>query len=269
MEDYPAGHSMDSTWFAVDESGEVAFFDTSEGGAIPSEGFPVGGEGGDGPNWWEVAFALLIAQGREDEELAAVLPETAEDLGEWFEGEQGAELQLLLSLGVHVYLCGEQDAYPYFRIAPPRQPLSLSDLPEGVKAYFTPGRLPLRFADSPQIAPGQFVPVESWSGYWFDTRGNAHPTGPESQRAAEQAQQFVEEEFPEGIPDPSGDYWENLRPLDRHGLLSLLRQLREVDTQRTAELEAKKSMVAARTRAAQRPRGLAGFFQRLFGGRRL
>jgi hypothetical protein len=33
--DYSAAHSMDSTWFAVDKNGNVAVFETCEGGAMP------------------------------------------------------------------------------------------------------------------------------------------------------------------------------------------------------------------------------------------
>jgi hypothetical protein len=33
--DYPAAHSMDTTWFAVDKDGHVAAFESSEGGAVP------------------------------------------------------------------------------------------------------------------------------------------------------------------------------------------------------------------------------------------
>lgn len=35
--DYPAAHSMDTTWFAVDRDGFVAAFDSAEGGAVPEE----------------------------------------------------------------------------------------------------------------------------------------------------------------------------------------------------------------------------------------
>lgn len=35
MTDYPAAHSMDTTWFAVDKAGFVAEFSTGEAGAIP------------------------------------------------------------------------------------------------------------------------------------------------------------------------------------------------------------------------------------------
>lgn len=35
MPDFPAAHSMDTTWFAIDADGYVAIFDSSEGGAVP------------------------------------------------------------------------------------------------------------------------------------------------------------------------------------------------------------------------------------------
>jgi hypothetical protein len=35
MPDYPAAHSMDTAWFAVDKEGHLAYFDTGESGAIP------------------------------------------------------------------------------------------------------------------------------------------------------------------------------------------------------------------------------------------
>jgi hypothetical protein len=38
MSDYPAAHSMDACWFAVDKDGHVAYFDTGESGAMPEAG---------------------------------------------------------------------------------------------------------------------------------------------------------------------------------------------------------------------------------------
>jgi hypothetical protein len=35
MRDFPAAHSMDTDWFAVDANGNIAVFDSSEGGAVP------------------------------------------------------------------------------------------------------------------------------------------------------------------------------------------------------------------------------------------
>jgi hypothetical protein len=35
--DFPAAHSMDTTWFAIDADGCVGIFDSSEGGAVPKD----------------------------------------------------------------------------------------------------------------------------------------------------------------------------------------------------------------------------------------
>jgi hypothetical protein len=35
--DFPAAHSMDTTWFAIDERGHVAAFESGEGGHIPEQ----------------------------------------------------------------------------------------------------------------------------------------------------------------------------------------------------------------------------------------
>jgi hypothetical protein len=37
IKDYPAAHSMDSAWFAVDRDGRVAYFSTGEAGAMPED----------------------------------------------------------------------------------------------------------------------------------------------------------------------------------------------------------------------------------------
>lgn len=36
QQDYPAAHSMDSAWFAIDAAGQVGFFSTGEAGGLPS-----------------------------------------------------------------------------------------------------------------------------------------------------------------------------------------------------------------------------------------
>src|SRR4051794_18075859 len=36
-DDFPAAHSMDSGWFAVDRDGHVAYFYTGEAGALPTD----------------------------------------------------------------------------------------------------------------------------------------------------------------------------------------------------------------------------------------
>ncbi len=39
MEDFPAAHSMDTTWFAIDRDGHVAVFETGEAGCVPTDGY--------------------------------------------------------------------------------------------------------------------------------------------------------------------------------------------------------------------------------------
>lgn len=51
--DFPAAHSMDSAWFAVDADGHVARFDTGENGAVPNTAAPGGGN-------FEVDFDALL-----------------------------------------------------------------------------------------------------------------------------------------------------------------------------------------------------------------
>ena len=42
--DFPAAHSMDTVWFAVDRDGHVACFDSSEDGTVPEAYFAASAE---------------------------------------------------------------------------------------------------------------------------------------------------------------------------------------------------------------------------------
>lgn len=39
MQDFPAAHSMDTEWFAVDADGNIGIFDSGEGGAVPESNY--------------------------------------------------------------------------------------------------------------------------------------------------------------------------------------------------------------------------------------
>jgi hypothetical protein len=39
MQDFPAAHSMDTTWFAIDRDGHVAMFETGEAGCVPRDAY--------------------------------------------------------------------------------------------------------------------------------------------------------------------------------------------------------------------------------------
>lgn len=70
FEDFPAAHSMDTAWFAVDRDGHVAFFSTGEAGALPHAAF-------SGEEAYELASALpsiLPATSELLDHVARVLP---------------------------------------------------------------------------------------------------------------------------------------------------------------------------------------------------
>lgn len=41
MQDYPAAHSMDTEWFAIDKDGNIGVFDSGENGAVPYSSYRV------------------------------------------------------------------------------------------------------------------------------------------------------------------------------------------------------------------------------------
>jgi len=59
MKDFPAAHSMDSTWYAIDRDGHVAVFVTGESGCMPIEGY------GDQIALHEEELLALPASGRQ------------------------------------------------------------------------------------------------------------------------------------------------------------------------------------------------------------
>src|SRR5262245_36517923 len=63
--DYPAAHSMDTTWFAVDRDGHVACFESGEAGAVPVEAWA-------GDEAWEARrqIALLLPRREAIHDLA-------------------------------------------------------------------------------------------------------------------------------------------------------------------------------------------------------
>lgn len=77
VNEVPAAHSVDSEWYAIDSTGEVARFVTGEAGAIPERAGVVGGEAGSPESERAVAVlqALAFALAREAE-AAGLRPPT-------------------------------------------------------------------------------------------------------------------------------------------------------------------------------------------------
>ncbi len=87
MDDFPAAHSMDTTWFAVDRDGHVACFDSGEAGAVPSGAF-----GGDEAYALRERLAQFLPRGEAAYDLAGrELPGT-EGKPVWHRAGRGTEL---------------------------------------------------------------------------------------------------------------------------------------------------------------------------------
>ena len=205
MEDFPAAHSMDSTWFAVDENGEVAFFDTGEGGTMPEGDFPMGGEAGSYGKYAleedELLARVLWTRAQSDDRLRALLPARLPQLERAVrDGDWHLFYPLLRSFGVWTYECADQDAVPYARSGDVPRPIRVDELDEEMQRRFANAKLPVRFGDEPLIEPGEFLPVQTWGPVWFDREGRPHATSgreEEFERIREDLVELGEEWFAE------------------------------------------------------------------------
>lgn len=134
--DYPAAHSMDATWFAVDAAGHVGVFDTGENGHVPE-----GVEGTD------VLFELwrLRNPDRPEEDYWGGLPpeqETADQLGVFlYEYDDEGE-------GVVI------DVVPYRRSAVPTNPLHVDQLSPALRKLCKTSRFAeIDFAKADLVQP--------------------------------------------------------------------------------------------------------------------
>jgi len=173
---------MDSTWFAVDADGNIAAFETGEGGCVPVGDFPMGGEaGGYSRDALETSGLLahaLLVRAESDQRLREMLPNSYADLEASVEGADSWEAieSLLRSVGVWTYGCDEPVATPYVRVGEPTSSLRIAQFGKALRKRFKKAKLPVRFADQDQIAPGEYGPVAAWGALWFDTKGAPHPT---------------------------------------------------------------------------------------------
>lgn len=129
MQDFPAAHSMDTAWFAVDADGHVGRFDTGEDGALPVRAAHRGGP--DDPNF--DVDALLRA-----------LDEREPGVGE---GERSAYAVRLPGVFDFTRDHGD-DPGRYLRAHVPDQPVRLSELPPSSRGAVGRLVLPVRFSDA-------------------------------------------------------------------------------------------------------------------------
>lgn len=176
-EDFPAAHSMDSEWFAVDRDGQVAVFITGENGSIPT--------GAQEVNVGEVLRSLSTSLPAEDLDPRQVLYETA--------------LPELARLGLHVY---EDDtdwfSGPYVRTYRPGRPLHVDQLPPQLREQVKAVRFDdLRFAEKDLLQPCDHAEGYSWAdGYLAEDGKTARPI-PGKEAEFRQAMEQMRRDFPE------------------------------------------------------------------------
>jgi hypothetical protein len=138
-DDFPAAHSMDTDWYAVDRSGHVAVFCTGENGHVPE------GAGDDTVlrDWWQLRHPGV----------------DPEQYYEW--DTDGAAARL----GFFCY--SHDESYEvlstYSRDAAPDAPLHLDELPPDLRRRCKLVRFDaLDFAQSPRVQPQEFFACTAW-----------------------------------------------------------------------------------------------------------
>jgi hypothetical protein len=173
-EDFPAAHSMDTEWFAVDRDGQVAFFRSGENGSVPD-----GAQEGD-------IDALLKALGGK-----RTLKEMDYDWDEAFPE--------LARLGVHVYEDESQwFSGPYVRAHRPERPLHVDQLPPHLREQAKAVRFDdLRFADKDVLQPCDHAEGYAWpSGYLSEDGKTVRPL-PGQEAEFRQDMERFRQDYPE------------------------------------------------------------------------
>jgi hypothetical protein len=168
--DYPAAHSMDTTWFAVDRNGCVAAFSSGEAGAVPAqlqqdENFVDLIRAGLGKGEAERPdFANLDDEGDELNPLdnLARLRELAS--GSW------SLKDLNMFQYMHENKYENWIAGPYSRKAAPSDPLKIDALPVELRKEIAEFKN-ISFAETPFFQPAEHVKCESWESWYVTTKG--------------------------------------------------------------------------------------------------
>jgi hypothetical protein len=146
--DYPAAHSMDTVWYAVDANGAVGVFNSAEPGPVPKSA--VRREHGDVPR-----LVRILGGECDDEDF---------DLREAFQTAAG--------LGLYVYevITWESDFVDtYERIGVPERPLHLDQLPPKLRKNAAKCMLPMvDFAKEEEL---QIIGLVACDLYWDEAVG--------------------------------------------------------------------------------------------------
>jgi hypothetical protein len=146
--DFPAAHSMDSSWYAVDQNGNVALFITGEGGAMPEHAYS------------PEAAEFMEEIGDEEREELGFPPAGVLDPGELPPQER-----------LFVYETGPLDqllAERYRRTQVPAAPVHLDELPPAVREALARMRFDgLAFAETDVFQPIELTPCGTWDAAYM------------------------------------------------------------------------------------------------------
>jgi len=145
VDDFPAAHSMDTVWFAVDAAGRVAMFDTGENGHAPK-----------------------TDQGNDIRNELWQFHDPAFDPDEDYIDDEETQAA---ALGLYSYSYGDSgSADPierYARLKIPEQPLHVDQLPPAMRRLvWLVVFEKVNFADAPYLQPIEVVKCV----YWYSSR---------------------------------------------------------------------------------------------------
>jgi hypothetical protein len=151
--DYPAAHSMDTSWFAIDEAGRVAIFDSGEDGAVPLAALSLGGAAEPDPEAAQI-YELLAPELELDDQAGPFFRYQNDDYG-----DPGR------------YVRGDHA---------PASPANVAALPVGLRERML--RLPVDFTSAATLHLADFMADEEAST-WGDTSLRGEPRQGSEQRA--------------------------------------------------------------------------------------
>jgi hypothetical protein len=140
--DFPAAHSMDTTWFAVDQEGNVGMFKSGEDGHVP-----------------EAGEELRL------EELWTLRHGPPREGGELLEPWDLDDTEVAASLGLYLFDYGEDfdPIAPYSRTAAPDAPLHVDQLPPDLRRRCKQVRFAgVRFSESSLLQPLEQFECAFW-----------------------------------------------------------------------------------------------------------
>jgi hypothetical protein len=153
--DFPAAHSMDTHWFAVDQGGQVALFFTSETGFMPLDATQVEGH--------ELIQLYRRLTGKEPPGLGE------DDYIEDWEGFLDALCQLGFFDYNYINSFGDPDGLlaPYTLWGEPGMPIHVDQLPPDLRQQCLRCRFEsVSFGEDDRLQPLELVPEAQWFSYW-------------------------------------------------------------------------------------------------------